>query len=113
MNISYEEIGYLAVTFPASGCQAGQVCVMGSTGKVGPCAAGGRITGLVESVNGGQAAVQIHGFVTVPYTGTTAPATGYAGLSADGSGGVKADASGVAYLVVAVDTAATTVTFEL
>lgn len=111
MNISYEGIGHMAVTFPAGSCAAGQVCKLDSSGCAA-CSAGERFCGVVETLNGSQAGVQIHGFVTVGYTGT-APAAGYAGLSANGSGGVKADSAAHTYLVAAVDTANATVTFEL
>ena len=49
---------------------------------------------------------------TVPAEGA-APALGWSGLSADGEGGVQADADGSTYLVVDVDTTAKTVTFVL
>ncbi len=111
MNISYEGIGHLAVTFPAGSCVAGKVCKIGTDGKAATCAAGDKLCGVTESVNGSQAGVQIHGFVTVDYTGT-APTAGYVSLCADGNGGVKTGA-GREYLVTAVDTAAKTVTFEL
>lgn len=112
MNISYEGIGHVSVTFPANGCQAGKVCKMGSDGKMTVCAAGDAFCGLAESVNGSQAGVQIHGFAEIGYTGT-APATGYVNLSANGSGGIKTDSAGKSYLVVKVDTAAQTAVIEL
>ena len=49
---------------------------------------------------------------TVPAEGA-APALGWSGLSADGEGGVQADADGSTHLVVDVDTTAKTVTFVL
>ena len=112
MNISYEGIGHLGVTFPAGGCEAGCVCKLDTDGAAAACSAGDKFCGVAETVSAFGAGVQIHGFVTVPYTGT-APAMGYAALSANGSGGVKADSNGNTYLVAAVDTAAMTVTFEL
>lgn len=112
MNISYEGIGHLGVTFPAGSCVAGQVCKIGTDGKAAACASGDKFCGVAETVNGSQAGVQIHGFVTMSYTGT-APAVGYVNLSADGAGGVKADTAGKSYLAVQVDTGAKTVTFEL
>ena len=112
MNISYEGIGHIGVTFPADNCVVGHVCKMGAEGKVTGCAAGEAFCGMVETAHGDQAGVQIHGFVEAAYTGS-APAMGYVNLSADGSGGVKADANGRAYLVVKVNTTTMTVTFEL
>lgn len=112
MNISYEQIGHVGVTFPAEGCAAGQVCKMGTAGKVAPCTAGDKFCGVVETVHGSQAGVQLHGFAKVSYTGT-APDMGYTNLSGDGSGGVKVDTAGKSYLVVQVDTAAMTAVIEL
>lgn len=61
-------------------------------------------------------AVALGGMVTAGYTVPAegaAPALGWSGLSADGEGGVQADADGSTYLVVDVDTTAKTVTFVL
>ena len=49
----------------------------------------------------------------MPYTGTDAPAVGYAALAADGAGGVKVSTKGNNYLVLNVNTAAKTVSFML
>ena len=100
MNVSFEEIGRLAVTFAQEGCQGGQVCKVSANGKVAPCAAGDKLCGIVEHVRGSHAAVQVAGFAEVKVTG--AVSLGYVSLCADGSGGVKAGA-GREYLVVSVD----------
>ena len=112
MSCSFEEIGHLSITVPETGCTAGKVCTLNGSGKAVPCNAGDRFCGVIESVAGGYAGVQIHGFVTVNYTGT-APAIGYVNLTANGNGGVKTDASGDSYFVVAVDTVKAMVTMEL
>ncbi len=111
MNISYEAIGHLSVTFPAGNCAVGQVCKMGADGSVVPCGDGDTPCGVVESIHGGKAAVQIHGFVQVRYSGN-APAMGYTALVANGTGGMKTGA-GKQYLVVAVDKSANTAVIEL
>ena len=49
----------------------------------------------------------------MPYTGTDAPAVGYAALAADGAGGVKVSTKGNTYLVLSVNTTAKTVSFML
>ena len=100
MNVSFEEIGRLAVTFGHEGCQAGQVCKVSANGTVAPCAAGDKLCGIVEGVRGDYAAVQVAGFAEVAYSGSVA--LGHVSLCADGSGGVKAGA-GREYLVVSVD----------
>lgn len=111
MNVSFQEIGQVCATFSDAGVSEGQVCKVSPAG-VRPCAAGDRFCGVVLSCRGGYAGVALAGFVQVPYT-ETAPAVGYAGLSADGAGGVKADAAAQNYLVVKVDTAAKTVCLYL
>lgn len=110
MNVSFEEIGRLAVTFAQNGCKSGQVCKLGSDGKVTACAEGESFCGIVESVRGEHAAVQLEGFATVGITGTVS--LGYVDLCADGSGGVKSG-SGREYLVVRVDTNAKTAVIKL
>ena len=100
MNVSFEEIGRLAVTFAQTGCEGGQVCKVSGNGAVAPCAEGERVCGVVESVRGGFAAVQVAGFATVAVSGSVG--VGYLSLCADGQGGVKAG-QGREYLVVSVD----------
>ena len=100
MNVSFEEIGRLAVTFAHTGCESGQVCKLSSDGKAVPCGAGDKFCGIVESTRGGFAAVQVEGFATVSVSG--AVDVGYVSLCADGNGGVKAG-SGREYLVVSVN----------
>lgn len=103
MNISYEGIGFLMVTFPDDGSVEGQVCKLTSEGQVDGCIANDRFCGVVHSVEKHMAAVQVEGFVKVRYTGT-APVLGYAKLTADGFGGVCTSTDGQDYLVVQVDT---------
>ena len=100
MNVSFEEIGRLAVTFAQENCAGGQVCKVSGNGTVAPCAAGDKFCGVAEHVRGGHAAVQVAGFAEVKYTGTIS--LGYVILCADGQGGVKAG-TGREYLVVSVD----------
>ena len=100
MNVSFEEIGRMAVTFAQEGCRSGQVCKIGGDGKVVPCAAGDKFCCIVESLRGGFAAVQLEGFATVNVSGTVS--AGYVNLCADGNGGVKVG-TGREYLVVSVN----------
>ena len=110
MNVSFEEIGRLAVTFASEGCEAGQVCKVVGNGQAAPCAAGETFCGIVEGVRGAYAAVQVEGFASVGISG--AVNVGYVNLCADGSGGVKAGA-GREYLVVSVDENAGTAVIKL
>lgn len=114
MSISFEGIGQWAATFSCIGVQEGDLVKISGNGQVAVCSADDRFCGQAVSLGRDASAcsVQLGGFITAGYTGTV-PVPGYAGLSADGSGGVKADAAGRVYLVAAVDTAAATVTFAL
>ena len=100
MNVSFEEIGRMAVTFAQDGCESGQVCKVSENGTVAPCAAGEKFCGIVEGVRGDFAAVQVAGFASVAVSGSVG--VGYVNLCADGQGGVKAG-SGREYLVVSVN----------
>ena len=102
MNISYEGIGHLSVTFPAGDCEVGQVCKLDGSGNAVKCGSGEDFIGFVESVHGSSAAVQVEGFACVPYNGIF-PTCGYVGLAGDGAGKVTNSGEGKKYLVVNVD----------
>lgn len=103
MNVSFESISQTCVTFRTTeAALTGKVVKITDNATVGTCADGERFCGAAVSVRDGVCAVVIGGYVELPYTGT-APAVGYTGLSANGTGGVKADAEGHTYLVVQVD----------
>ena len=109
MKLSYEGIGQWAATFACDDLAEGELVKVSANGTV---------AAMVLSVGrGGDAcAVALGGMVTAGYTVPAegaAPALGWSGLSADGEGGVQADADGSTYLVVDVDTTAKTVTFVL
>ena len=114
MKLSYEGIGQWAATFAASQVSEGEMVKVSGNGTVVACAAGDGFCGMVLSVSrGGDACtVALGGMVQAAYTGT-APALGWSGLSANGTGGVKADSVGHSYLVVDVDSTGGTVTFVL
>ena len=114
MNYSYEGIGQWTATFAGEAAVEGQVVKIAGGKTVGACEDGDGFCGVVRSVSrdGAACTVALGGMVRVNYTGT-APALGWSGLSADGSGGVKADSAGRSYLVVDVDSTGGTVTFVL
>lgn len=56
----------------------------------------------------GIAAVQVKGYVELPYS-STAPTLGWSALVSNGAGGVKTAAGGLSCLVINVDTVAKTV----
>lgn len=118
MKLSYEGIGQWAATFACDDLAEGELVKISGNGTVAACGTGDDFCGMVLSVSrGGDAcAVALGGMVTAGYTVPAegaAPALGWSGLSADGEGGVQADADGSTYLVVDVDTTAKTVTFVL
>ena len=118
MKLSYEGIGQWAATFACDDLTEVELVKVSANGTVAACGAGDDFCGMVLSVSrGGDAcAVALGGMVTAGYTVPAegaAPALGWSGLSADGEGGVQADADGSTYLVVDVDTTAKTVTFVL
>ncbi len=102
MNVSYEGIGYLAVTLPNSSGEAGKLCKVSQSGMVVSCSTGDAFCGMVEAVDNNVAAMQIQGFVRVSVTGEI-PLCGYMKLSSDGKGGVQVDNAGKEYLVVAAE----------
>ena len=112
MNISYEGVGYLAVTMPTNGCDDGHVCNINEEGKVYSCPAGAMFFGVVGATDGYRAHVQVEGFAKVAYTGSEL-VPGLVKLETDGFGGVRASDDGRLYLVAAVDTEAKTVVIKL
>ena len=114
MNVSFEGIGQWCATFACNGEVAeGHMVKVSGNGEVKVCAAGDAFCGKVSAVSrdGKACAVVLGGMVTADCS--SAPALGWANLSADGNGGVKADSAGKSYLVVDVDAAAGKVTFAL
>lgn len=89
---------------------AGTPVKLTANGKIAAAAAGDRFIGTCLYTRCGFAAVQVEGYVNLPYT-STAPTVNYAKLVADGNGGVKADANGSEAVVLCVDTNAKTVGF--
>ena len=115
MKLSFDSIGQGCATFACGeGMAENQAVRITAPAAAAKCAAGDDFCGVTASVarSGDACAVQLGGMVTLPYTGAD-PAVGYTGLSADGMGGVKADAAGRVRLVADVDPAVKTVTFCL
>ena len=112
MNVSFEGIGYLAVTLPNASVQVGKVCKVSPAGKVVNCDKGDAFCGVVEATEKYVAAVQIEGFAEVTVTGEI-PVCGYVKLSADGEGGVQMDTAGKEYLVVAVEPKKSMITLKM
>lgn len=113
MKTSFKGFNEKVLTFECdTEITAGTPAKLSDNGKVAAASAGDRFIGIVLDCRGGFATVQVGGFVTVGYTGTTAPTVNYAKLVADGAGKVKVDATnGGEKLVICVDTTDKTVGF--
>lgn len=106
MKVAFGGYGEKLVTFEAAeGVAAGMPVMVSANGKVVSCTAGKAFCGAAVNVRDGFAAVQLAGYVRLPYTGS-APAVGYQTLAGDGTGKIKTDAAGRQTLVVDVDTSA-------
>lgn len=111
---SYNGIGEVAATFKDNGVAAGCVVALADSNSVEWASSGKVFHGVCLWRKNDLATVQVKGFATLPYSGTTAPSVGYCELVADGSGCVKVQSGvdgNVSRLVVAVDTTEMTVTF--
>lgn len=109
MSVSFKGINEQVVTFSTvEELAAGTLVTVSANGTVSPCAANGKIVGVVVSCRENLAAVQISGFVTLPYSGS-APALGVTAIAAASDTKIKADATnGKLVTVVETDTAALT-----
>ena len=101
MDISLNGYGAKAATFKTgSEVTAGAPVKITANGTVDACSDGDAFCGTALNARGGYCAVQLAGYVKVPYSGGTAPAVGYAALAADGAGGVKTVTTGGRSLLV-------------
>lgn len=106
MKVASDGYGEKLVTFGATeGTLAGVSVMMGANGAAAPCAAGEALCGVVVNVRGGFAAVQLAGYVRLPYTGTTS-AIDYQTFAGDDVGKIETDATGWQFLVADMDTPA-------
>lgn len=106
MEYSFSGFGENAATFAAeSGVTAGAPVKMSASGTVSACAAGDSFCGVALGVNNGCAAVQLSGYVRLPYDGTV-PTVGWQNVSAAAGGKAQAGGtSGRSLLIVDVDEA--------
>ncbi len=112
MKVGFEGIGHVVATFLTdTSATKGHPVVVSKNGTVKDCAKGKAPVGVLLGRRGDQAAVLLHGYVTLPYTGTTAPSLGWNDLVGDGTGGLTLageDETGRSLLVVTRDTTAKT-----
>ena len=111
MKVSFEGAGEQVLSFmKASGVEKGSLVKLSANATVAKCAAGDNFAGVCIKADDSFADVKTAGYVELGYTGT-APAVGYAKLTADGDGKVKTADTGREYLVISVDSAAAVVGF--
>ncbi len=110
MSVSFSGFNMNTATFKTSGAVSKNAPVkMVSSNTVAACTGDEPFCGIAIDSGNGYASVQLCGAVTATYSGT-APSVGYEKLAGNGNN-VTATDSGKEYLVVAVDTATSTVTF--
>ena len=103
MDISLNGYGEQVATFAVSGeVKVGMPVKISANGTVAPCVAKDKFCGVVLSLRGGYAAVQMAGYAKLPYTGTK-PTVGYQTVKADGTGKVQVEATGRLLLITDVD----------
>ena len=109
MSVSFKGINEQVVTFRTDEeLAAGTLVTVSDNGTVSACPANGKIVGVVVSCRGNLAAVQISGYITLPYSGS-APALGVTAIAAASDTKIKADSTnGKLVTVLEADTAALT-----
>ncbi|MBR5773893.1 MAG: hypothetical protein IKY44_03475 [Clostridia bacterium] len=113
MNVSFSGFNEKSATFNcAQDVEAGKAVKVSANGTVSACKNGDVFCGVATSVRGECAAVQLAGYIRMPYSGS-APALGYTALAANGNGGVAVNEGGRSCLVTDVDTTDGTVGFML
>jgi len=101
-KLGFEGIGEVVVTVAMSEeMERGTPVCMEGNGAARPCQTDEMFCGVALGRRGEFGAVQVKGFVTVPYSGDLA--VGWVSLAADGDGGVCRNENGLKVLVVHVD----------
>ncbi len=89
MSISFKGFNEQVITFRIQGeVEPGTLVKMCESETVEPCTSGDEFIGIAVHVHGGIAAVQVGGYVDLPYSGT-APSLGSSSISAAGSAQIK------------------------
>lgn len=109
MSVSFQGTAELVLSFEeGASVTDGAPVVIGANHQVVDATAGALFAGVALHSRRGVSAVQLKGYVELPYS-ATAPALGWVEMVADGDGGVKTAADGLRVLVISVDTADQTV----
>ena len=109
MNISFEGINEQVLTFEAAeGTKKGDLVAMSGNGTVAKAADGKAIVGVVKTIRGSIAGVQVSGYASLACAESVA--VGFASLVSNGANAVKTGgAAGRSYLVVEAGTAGGTI----
>ncbi len=101
MNVDFKGFNENVVTFEAtSAVEEGNLVKMNGNFKVAPCAENDNFIGVCVGVRDGYAAVQLSGYVELPFTGTAA--VGMKGIVAGSASGAICIDAGQKRLVVYV-----------
>ena len=94
MSVAFNGMENQVVTFQAGTAETGKPVAMEANNRVKGAPSGIAPVGILLNKRSGHGAVQIKGYVQVPYSGSAAPDLGWTSLVADGSGGMRLAASG-------------------
>jgi len=102
-TFSYEEIGNVTATFFSEDeLKEGGLAELNGSQTVCECTEGHKFCGVTRTCRDGVVAVQLRGFVKVPYSGPLP--LGYGDVVADGKGGIKdGNGNGVSVMVISTD----------
>ena len=113
MDFSYEGIGQVVATFAREeGVEPGMAVALTGDCTVGMANSGADLCGKVLAVNGDCCAVQVGGFVKLPFTGES-PVAGYNTIAGNGEGGVLVGVGSQMHLIVQVDDDEGTIVFKI
>lgn len=112
---AYDSIGQVCITAEVeSDLPVKSICVYDDMNYAIAASEGDNIQGVLVARHKDRGTIQVRGFVTVPFTGTTTPHVGFCPLVAAANGaGVKVQTGEKEYLVTELDNTAKTVTFML
>lgn len=103
MSISFKGFNEQVITFATeTELEVGTLVKMSSSATVEKCKGNDLFIGVVVSSNGNIVAVQVCGYISVPYSGT-APALGITALSAADEKTVATDGNGRTVTVIELD----------
>ena len=108
MSVSFYGTQEVVLSFEADTVTNGYPVVVSQNNQVSDAQDGAVPVGVALHVRQDIAAVQVKGYLELPYT-ETAPSLGWARIVANGQGGVKSAPEGLSCLLVNIDTDSKTV----